>query len=82
MVQTSWASCKRASRRWFSTGVDTNECLDSQIPLSSLNPDTSAHRHPWTLTHGFYAAMGVSWFKQETLAQITEREISCSANEA
>ncbi|THX69538.1 hypothetical protein D6D05_08975 [Aureobasidium pullulans] len=53
-----WASCKRAPRRWFSTGVDTRECLDSQIPLSSLNPDPSAHRHPWTLTHGFYAVMG------------------------
>ncbi|TIA30028.1 hypothetical protein D6C78_09845 [Aureobasidium pullulans] len=53
-----WASCKRAPGRWFSTGVDTEECLDSQIPLGSLNTDTSAHRHPWTLTHGFYAAMG------------------------
>lgn len=53
-----WASCKRTLRRWSSTGVDTKECLDSRIPLSSLNPDASAHRHPWTLTHGFYAAMG------------------------
>ncbi|THZ06595.1 hypothetical protein D6C93_01402 [Aureobasidium pullulans] len=53
-----WASCKRAPRRWFSTGLDTKECLDSQIPLGSLNTDPSAHRHPWTLTHGFYAAMG------------------------
>ncbi|THW34039.1 hypothetical protein D6D21_09758 [Aureobasidium pullulans] len=53
-----WASCKRAPRRWFSTGVDTEECLDSQIPLGSLNTDTSAYCHPWTLTHGFYAAMG------------------------
>ncbi|THV64358.1 hypothetical protein D6D28_09968 [Aureobasidium pullulans] len=56
--QLFWASCKRVPRRWFSTGVDTRKCLDSQIPLSSLNPDTSAHRHPWTLTHGFYAVMG------------------------
>ncbi|THV71660.1 hypothetical protein D6D29_09577 [Aureobasidium pullulans] len=48
-----WASCRWAPRRWFSTGVDTEE-----IPLGSLNTDTSAHRHPWTLTHGFYTAMG------------------------
>ncbi|THZ14697.1 hypothetical protein D6C91_07176 [Aureobasidium pullulans] len=56
--ESFWVSCKRAPRRWFSTDVDAKECLDSEIPLGSLSTDTSAHRHPWTLTHGFYAAMG------------------------